>query len=201
MGLRYNPPPGWPPAPPGFTPAPGWQPNPSWPPPPPGWQLWVNDDQRPGPLTTPPVPGHSTGSATGAGAYGGGGYGNPGRPYGGGGKISGWAVASFILGLIGVGFLFSLIFAAVALSRIKRLGQRGKGLAIAGIVLSAAWVALFITLAAIGSAGQTSSPASTRSVTHTGQLSVFSPAAGDCFDNPAGASGPAPDLTSSLRNS
>jgi Domain of unknown function (DUF4190)/Septum formation len=44
VGLRYNPPPGWPPAPGGFTPEPGWKPDPSWPPPPPGWQLWVNDD-------------------------------------------------------------------------------------------------------------------------------------------------------------
>jgi hypothetical protein len=45
VGLRYNPPPGWPPAPEGFNPQPGWKPDPSWPPPPPGWPLWVNDDQ------------------------------------------------------------------------------------------------------------------------------------------------------------
>lgn len=53
MGLRYNPPPGWPPAPAGFTPEPGWQPDPSWPPPPPGWQLWVSDDQ-PSAAAAPP---------------------------------------------------------------------------------------------------------------------------------------------------
>src|SRR5271170_3555387 len=47
VGLRFNPPPGWPPAPEGFTPQPGWQPDPSWPQPPVGWQLWVNDDQAP----------------------------------------------------------------------------------------------------------------------------------------------------------
>jgi putative regulator of septum formation len=45
VGLRFNPPPGWPPAPAGFTPEPGWKPDPSWPPLPSGWQLWVNDDQ------------------------------------------------------------------------------------------------------------------------------------------------------------
>jgi hypothetical protein len=44
MGLRFNPPPGWPPPPPGFVPPPGWRPDPSWPPPPPGWRLWVPDD-------------------------------------------------------------------------------------------------------------------------------------------------------------
>jgi hypothetical protein len=40
--MQLNPPPGWPPAPAGWTPPPGWQPDPSWPPPPPGWQLWVH---------------------------------------------------------------------------------------------------------------------------------------------------------------
>ena len=40
---RFNPPPGWPPAPTGWAAPPGWQPDPSWPEPPPGWQLWVED--------------------------------------------------------------------------------------------------------------------------------------------------------------
>jgi HNH endonuclease len=39
--MRFNPPPGWPPAPAGWAPPPGWQPDPSWPPVPAGWQLWV----------------------------------------------------------------------------------------------------------------------------------------------------------------
>ena len=38
---RFNPPPGWPPAPPGFVPPQGWQPDPSWPAAPPGWQWWT----------------------------------------------------------------------------------------------------------------------------------------------------------------
>lgn len=41
--MRFNPPPNWPPAPPGWTPPPGWQPDASWPPLPPDWQLWVDD--------------------------------------------------------------------------------------------------------------------------------------------------------------
>jgi hypothetical protein len=44
--MRFNPPPNWPPAPPGWTPPPGWQPDASWPPVPPGWQLWVSDPPR-----------------------------------------------------------------------------------------------------------------------------------------------------------
>lgn len=43
MTARFNPPPGWPPAPAGWTPPPGWSPDPSWPAPPAGWQLWVED--------------------------------------------------------------------------------------------------------------------------------------------------------------
>ena len=48
--MRFNPPPNWPPSPPGWMPPPGWQPDPSWPPPPPGWQLWTSEDstKRPG---------------------------------------------------------------------------------------------------------------------------------------------------------
>jgi hypothetical protein len=41
--MRFNPPPNWPPAPPGWTPPPDWRPDPNWPPPPPGWQLWIPD--------------------------------------------------------------------------------------------------------------------------------------------------------------
>jgi hypothetical protein len=41
--MRFNPPPGWPPVPPGWAPPPGWQPDPSWPDPPPGWNLWIED--------------------------------------------------------------------------------------------------------------------------------------------------------------
>ena len=43
MSTRLNPPPGWPPVPPGWVPPPGWQPDPSWPDPPHGWDLWIED--------------------------------------------------------------------------------------------------------------------------------------------------------------
>ena len=227
MGLRYNPPPGWPPAPEGFAPPPGWQPDPSWPPPPPGWQLWVNDDQVSTPASSqqtiqagPPGPGspydgpgpygdaaspyggsaNPYGSPTGpygtpGGQYGGaggpygtpyGGYGNPyaptGQPYS--RKTSGWAIASFILGLLGA-VLLSVIFAFIALSRIKRLGQRGRGFAIAGLVLSGIWVLLVILIVVVANLNGASRSSSTGKITHSGNLSVFSLAVGDCFNSPA----------------
>jgi hypothetical protein len=43
MSMRLNPPPGWPPVPPGWVPPPRWQPDPSWPDPPQGWNLWIED--------------------------------------------------------------------------------------------------------------------------------------------------------------
>lgn len=39
--LRFNPAPGWPPAPDGWEPFPGWEPDNSWPPAPEGWHYWV----------------------------------------------------------------------------------------------------------------------------------------------------------------
>jgi hypothetical protein len=40
-GLLFNPPPGWPKPPKGWTPPKGWQPDPNWPAAPPGWELWI----------------------------------------------------------------------------------------------------------------------------------------------------------------
>ena len=246
MGLRYNPPPGWPPAPEGFIPPPGWQPDPSWPPAPPGWQLVVDDSQMPTQGSTqpmrasPPLPGNAAdgpyggpgaGPRAGAGGgpyaapgsqydgpggpygapggqygppggrYGapGGQYGAPGgpydTPYGGYGspyppgrpyspKTSGWAIASFVLGLLGV-VILSVIFGFVALSRIKRLGQQGLGLAIAVLILSGLWVLLVVLLIIVGSLSNATRSSSTGKITHSGNLSVFSLAVGDCFNNPA----------------
>jgi hypothetical protein len=234
VGLRFNPPPGWPAAPEGFTPEPGWQPDPSWPPPP-GWQLWVLDDQPPGQAwmppgqawmppgqawmppgqagpsaaTTPPGQGWPSAATTPPGqawpsaattppapsgwqalpAYG------TGRPDVGAGPpagTSGWAIASFVVGLLsvallGLATLLSIIFGIIALKRIRRLGQKGLGLAIAGLVLSAAWlVVAIVVVIAIGVGGATRSP-STGKIVSQGHLPAFSLATGDCFNNPAGA--------------
>lgn len=44
--MQFNPAPGWPEPPPGWTPPRGWQPDPSWPPAPAGWKLWVPATER-----------------------------------------------------------------------------------------------------------------------------------------------------------
>ncbi|MFC8617813.1 SHOCT domain-containing protein [Micromonospora purpureochromogenes] len=53
MALRFNTPPGWPPAPEGWLPPAGWQPDPTWPLPPAGWQLYVDDAVAQGPANLP----------------------------------------------------------------------------------------------------------------------------------------------------
>jgi hypothetical protein len=206
VGLRFNPPPGWPPVPEGFTPQPGWQPDPSWPPPPPGWQLWVNEDRlpadpsqpiNPGQPSAPPLPADGWGGQYGSGGtpYGdpnapyesspGIAYGVPGRPPA-TGPTSGWAIASFVLGLLSV-VVLSVIFAFIALSRIKRRGHRGRGLAIAGLALSGFWVVIVVAAIVVVNTGKATRSATTGVITHRGHINAFSLRVGDCFDNPAGA--------------
>jgi hypothetical protein len=40
-GMRFNPAPGWPEPPAGWSPPPGWKPDPAWPSAPPAWRFWV----------------------------------------------------------------------------------------------------------------------------------------------------------------
>jgi Domain of unknown function (DUF4190)/Septum formation len=165
MGYRLNPPPGWPPVPPGFTPPPGWRPDPSWPPVPPGWQLWVDDG------TLPPMPPVIPGVH----------YATAEMPKTG---TNGWAIASFVLGLISLSVL-SIIFGIIALSKIRHVPQRGKGLAIAGICLSALWIMVAIGLVARFSL-TTAQRSGTGQITRSGHLSITELHAGDCFQNNGG---------------
>lgn len=57
--------------------------------------------------------------------------------------MSRWAVASLVFGLFG-GSLFSVVFGIIALRRIRARGQRGRGFAIAGLVLSGLWTLLIV---------------------------------------------------------
>ncbi|RMI31895.1 DUF4190 domain-containing protein [Nocardia stercoris] len=108
------------------------------------------------------------------------GYPAPGYPPGQQGKMNGFAVASFIFGLIG-GCGLSLIFGLVALGQIRSRGQRGRGLAIAGMLLTLVWVAV----GAIGvfyiRAHEPSRDAS-GSVTTGGTQQVTDLHVGDCVD-------------------
>lgn len=55
-------------------------------------------------------------------------------------RTNGWAVAGVVFGALGACFL-GIIFGIIALVRIRRTGEPGRGTAILGIVLSLLWLA------------------------------------------------------------
>lgn len=80
-------------------------------------------------------------------------YGFPQGYYGQQQGTSGMAIASLVLGICG--FLCVTPFVGLglgigALTKISKTGQPGKGMAIAGIILSAAWIALLALMIATG---------------------------------------------------
>ncbi|MFC5184051.1 DUF4190 domain-containing protein [Actinomadura harenae] len=69
------------------------------------------------------------------------------------GGISGFAVASLVFSLLwlcGVGSVFAIVFGVLALPRIKRRGQSGRGLAVAGLVLGVLGLLAAIGLGLLG---------------------------------------------------
>jgi hypothetical protein len=69
------------------------------------------------------------------------------------GGTNGWAIAAFVLGILG-GTILSVIFAIVALFQMRDRRERGRGLAIAALVISAVWVAIITSLIAYGVSAQ-----------------------------------------------
>ena len=66
---------------------------------------------------------------------------------------SGFAIAGFVLsllGLYGVGSVLGIIFSVIGRNRARRTGQRGEGLAIAGIVIGIVTLLGFIALVSTG---------------------------------------------------
>jgi len=163
VALRFNPPPGWPPPPDGFSPDPGWRPDPSWPPAPPGWQLWVPDEPGPDASSTGLTPGYiGYGQAPAPAGSQWAGWAPPALPPS--GTPSGMAIAGFVLGLLGftgITAILGIVFGSVALSRIRRTAEGGKGLAIAGIVLGSCWLGFFLVLIVIGAVVGATSGSST----------------------------------------
>ncbi|WP_446211306.1 DUF4190 domain-containing protein [Micromonospora sp. IBSANI012] len=91
------------------------------------------------------------------------------------GRMNRLAIAAFVLGLLG-GVLGAVV-AVVALRRIRRTGERGRGLAVAGLVLCGAW-ALALVLVLTGVVSRPDPAVGVRGLR-----------AGDCFrvdDTPTG---------------
>ncbi len=116
------------------------------------------------------------------------------------------AIAAFVLGLLGVAIL-GVIFGIVALKRIGTTHQRGKGLAVAGIVLSAAWVAVGVVLLVVAGSllgnSTPKSPGVAASLSPGASQSVdpFTLTTGDCFDNPTPTAGQTQTVTTVVQTS
>jgi len=142
--------------------------------PPPGRAAYAPAGHTPPPYTPPPdrgygrSPAHATAAYTPPPSHGGyppsggypppagGGYGAPSYPPPPAQGTNGFAIAALIFGIIG-GALLGFIFGFIALSQTKRTGQNGRGMAIAGIVLSALWTLGFVLLIVAAVASSTPS--------------------------------------------
>lgn len=96
----------------------------------------------------PPQYGQPTYGQPGFGAPG---YGPPGKT-----GTNGFAIAALVFGIIG-GILLAVIFGFIALSQIKKTGQAGRGLAIAGLVLAALYTIGVIIIIAVAANNNTPS--------------------------------------------
>jgi hypothetical protein len=81
------------------------------------------------------------------------------------GGTNGWAIAAFVVGLLG-GTILSVLLAIVALVQTKGRRQRGRGLAVAALVISAAWIAIISSVIVYGITAQGNSVQATD--LHTG---------------------------------
>jgi hypothetical protein len=66
---------------------------------------------------------------------------------------NGFAVASLVLGILGclgIAAILAVVFGFIARSQIRKSGQAGDGMAVAGIVLGFVWIALSIITVATG---------------------------------------------------
>ncbi|MEV6837639.1 DUF4190 domain-containing protein [Streptomyces sp. NPDC051133] len=107
------------------------------------------------------------------------------RPYNRPAPVNGLAITSLVLGVLCCLPGLGLVFGLVALWRIRRRGERGTGLAVAGSVLSVIGLALWALMLATGGAADFWQ--GVRDGAHDGAR--ISPAQGEYVDAPGGAPG------------
>lgn len=97
------------------------------------------------------------------------------------GGTNGFAIAALVLAFLPATVWLSVIFGVIALVQIPRTGRRGRGLAIAGLSISGAWVlliAIAVTITVV--TGGFASSAGSDNVAVAGD-SVFAAQKGQCF--------------------
>ncbi|NNN38253.1 DUF4190 domain-containing protein, partial [Streptomyces sp. S3(2020)] len=108
------------------------------------------------------------------------GYGGYARPV----PVNGLAIAALVLGILCFLPAVGLVLGLVALSQIKRRGERGKGMAVAGSVLSLVGLVLWTLSLTTGAAADFWDGFKDAA---SGKGSAYSLKKGDCFDSGSGA--------------
>lgn len=106
-------------------------------------------------------------------------YGPYGRPV----PVNGVAIGALVLGILCFVPAVGLVLGVIALAQIKRKGERGKGMAIAGSVLSSVGLALWALALSTGSASDFWDGFKGAA---GGDGTAYALAKGDCFDTPTG---------------
>ncbi|MET9352199.1 DUF4190 domain-containing protein [Streptomyces sp. NPDC006617] len=98
--------------------------------------------------------------------------------------MSGLAIAAFVLGVLCFVPAVGLVLGLVALARIRKRGQRGKGFAVAGCVLSSVGLALWVLTLSTGAAGDFWDGFRDAA---RGEGTAYSLEKGQCFTTPSGS--------------
>jgi hypothetical protein len=98
--------------------------------------------------------------------------------------LNGLAIAALVLGIVCCIPPLGLVLGLVALSQIRRKGQRGKGMAVTGVVLSSISTLLMLVFFATGEAGDAWRGFREGMKDASRTTSTFDLRRGDCFDIP-----------------
>ncbi|GAA2243100.1 membrane protein [Streptomyces ruber] len=107
-----------------------------------------------------------------------------GGPHGSRPPVNGLAIAALVLGLLCFLPFVGLVLGIVALAQIRRRGERGRGMAVSGIALSAAGTLLLVAALATGGARSFWEGFEEAARADGGTFSVD---VGECFDAPGGS--------------
>ncbi|GAA2649881.1 DUF4190 domain-containing protein [Streptomyces vastus] len=97
--------------------------------------------------------------------------------------VNGFAIAALVLGILCFLPLIGLILGFIALAQIRKKGERGKGMAIAGVILSGLGTAFLVFAFASGGAAEFWE----RFKEGAREGATFSVDKGECFDTPEGS--------------
>ncbi|MET9830602.1 DUF4190 domain-containing protein [Streptomyces sp. NPDC006385] len=108
----------------------------------------------------------------------------PHAPYGRPAPVNGVAIGALVLGILCCVPAVGLVLGLIALAQIKKKGERGKGMAIAGSVLSSVGLALWTLALTTGSAGDFWDGFRDAA---KGEGTAYALAKGDCFNSSTGS--------------